>query len=148
MTAHAKRLGLFAWIYSGLLVLSSVSSIAFLLSFFGDLSGTFLQSSWEDFQEAFRSPLSVWYSVMFIVILASVVGAVVFIICSIVANFRMGLKLRRMPPPTRRSVIVSSILSLISSIFGGIFLLPFGVALCIYGVWFATNKAGRDYLAG
>jgi type III secretory pathway component EscU len=143
MSAHARRLGLFAWIYAALVVLSSISGLIFLKTFLGDLPFTFLEWSWDDFLNDLRSP----YSVMFIVFVVYIVLSAFFNIGTIVANLRMGFKLRGVRPPARKLINISSIFSLISSVLGGIFLLPFGTALCIYGLWFANNKAGREYLA-
>jgi hypothetical protein len=139
-TSHARKLGIFAWIYVVILVISVLLNADFVITFFGEMLKMGPSAFWDDLVHDLSSP----YGLMFIVFLVFVISAALIIIASIAANIRLGLRLRRVPTPTRRSVVISSILSLISSFFGGLFAVPFGTALCIYGLWFAfRSKEGR-----
>lgn len=69
-------------------------------------------------------------------------------ITSIVMNIKMGRRLRSDNPPAQRSVMITSIMSCCSVLFGGMLSGPFGAALGIYGIWFATSDVGKRYFAG
>lgn len=66
---------------------------------------------------------------------------------SIVMNFLAGKRLRKDVPVKKGFILATSIVNLISFMCGGIFLLPFGVALGVYGIWFSSSREGIAYLA-
>jgi hypothetical protein len=73
--------------------------------------------------------------------------AILGIVCMI-ANIRLGKRLRSQAPPSERSMIVSGILNCVSWVCGGIFLMPFGIALGVYGIWFSQSTVGKAYING
>jgi hypothetical protein len=63
-------------------------------------------------------------------------------------NIKLGRALRSANPPSPKRVIVTSIFNLCSFLCGGVFILPFGMALGIFGIVFATSESGKAFLNG
>jgi len=78
--------------------------------------------------------------------LFTVMGAIGLI--NVFLNIKLGRALRSSRPPSPKRVIVTSIFNLCSFICGGVFILPFGMALGIFGIVFATSENGKAYLNG
>ena len=140
---HAKRLGLFAYVYAGMLTLVTVASATlFLNTFLPTLKGSSVPT-FEEIFSTWRSP----YTQMFYVFVVLIIISLFFISSTVIANVRLGWKLRGGTRPTRRLVIVASVLSVVTSLFGGLLLIPFGCGLAGYGIWFAISQGGSEYLA-
>ena len=69
-------------------------------------------------------------------------------LASVLMNIKMGRRLRSGNPPTKRSVMITSILNCCAMLFGGIFSMPFGAAVGAYGIWFANSEVGKRYFEG
>ena len=135
---HANLLGIFAYVFAGfqglitllfglyLLFLGGLGVMAALDTRSGDVGGL----------------------VMMFVITAVFAGMFGLGLTSIIMNVKMGRRLRSGRPPTKRSVMTTSILNCCSLFFGGMMSLPFGAAVGAYGIWFATSDVGKRYLAG
>jgi hypothetical protein len=67
---------------------------------------------------------------------------------NVILNIKLGRALRSSRPPTPKRVIVTSIFNLCSFLCGGVFILPFGMALGIFGIVFASSEKGKAYLGG
>lgn len=134
---HANLLGLFFWIYSGLQALLFLFILLYA-GFMGFLTVMVAQEGKRDSEGAV---------VMLVVILAVFVVLLFIGLSSIVSNIIAGHGLRSGKPWARRWAMIASILSLFSFLCGGIFLLPFGVALGVYGLWFLTGAVGKYYFA-
>jgi len=135
--ARAKRFGIFCWIYAALLAMSGIGgilSLAFLLDSLRESSGGRL--SFDLLLSEFSQPFST-YHYMFFAFVAYVLIAAALILISIVANIRLGARLRSGILPSGRAIVLTSIVSAVSSVFAGLVLVPFGLALCVYGIWFA-----------
>ena len=71
-----------------------------------------------------------------------------FGITNVVLNIKLGRALRSNLLPTQKRVIVTSIFNICSFLCGGVFVLPFGMALGIFGLVFATSDNGKAFLNG
>ncbi|MEQ1761987.1 MAG: hypothetical protein ABL984_02465 [Pyrinomonadaceae bacterium] len=67
---------------------------------------------------------------------------------NVILNIRLGRALRSANPPSPKRVIVTSIFNICSFFCGGVFILPFGMALGIFGIVFASSEKGKAYLNG
>jgi hypothetical protein len=67
---------------------------------------------------------------------------------NVILNIKLGRALRSTTPPSSKRVIVTSIFNICSFLCGGVFILPFGMALGIFGIVFATSENGKAYLNG
>lgn len=67
---------------------------------------------------------------------------------NVILNIKLGRALRGPVPPTQKRVMVTSILNLCSFLCGGVFILPFGMALGIFGIVFASSEKGKAFLTG
>lgn len=135
---HTNLLSIFAWIYAGFQGVFVVFFLLFALLYGGMGIAMSLTAK--------NSELAglVVFAVMVILFAAiSVFG----LVCMI-ANIQMGRRLRSDTPPTQKRMIVTSILNFLSWACGGVFLMPFGIALGVYGLWFALSDLGKAYLAG
>lgn len=66
----------------------------------------------------------------------------------VILNIKLGRALRGPVPPTQKRVMVTSIFNLCSFLCGGVFILPFGMALGIFGIVWAVSEKGKAYLSG
>lgn len=82
----------------------------------------------------------------FVAALFSVMAAIG--LTNVILNIKLGRMLRGNRLPTQKRVIVTSIFNICSFMCGGVFILPFGVALGIFGIIFATSDKGKAYLNG
>ncbi len=134
---HANLLSIFCWVYAG------VQSLMFLLLLLvvlmmGGMSVFALIEGSEGSTEA-----SIMFGVIALIYLFILaIGGV-----SIVMNFLAGKRLRKNAPVKKGFILAASIMNLMSFICGGIFLLPFGVALGVYGIWFSLSPEGIAFLA-
>lgn len=67
---------------------------------------------------------------------------------NVILNLKLGRALRSNRPPTQKRVIVTSIFNICSFLCGGVFILPFGMALGIFGIVFASSEKGKAFLSG
>jgi hypothetical protein len=135
---HTNLLSIFAWIYAGLQGLFVVFFLLLVLLY----GGIGVASA-----ATFRS--SDVAGIVFIAIFAMLFVAIaIFGIACMIANIQMGRRLRSQNPPTQKRMIATSILNSISWVCGGMFLMPFGIALAVYGFWFALSETGKAYLEG
>lgn len=67
---------------------------------------------------------------------------------NVVLNIKLGRALRSSKLPSQKRVMVTSIFNICSFLCGGVFILPFGLALGIFGIVFATSEKGKAYLTG
>ena len=67
---------------------------------------------------------------------------------NVILNIKLGRALRSTTPPSSKRVIVTSIFNICSFLCGGVFILPFGMALGIFGIVFATSENGKAFLNG
>ena len=133
---HAKRFGVFCWIYAGLITLTGIASLISLTLLLRDLSPpTF---SFESLMHEFDQPWGYYHYIAF-AFFGFVIFEAALIVSAVLANFRMGSHLRKGVVVSKRSVVVTSILTALSSVFGGLLLLPIGIALGAYGIWFAMR---------
>lgn len=140
MTAkeHTNLLSIFAWVYAGIQGLF-VCLYLLLVLVYGGLGIAMTLSA----KQSDVAGLIIWGVVVLIFGLIAVMG----IVC-VISNIWLGKKLRSGTPPTQRSMIVTAILNFVSWICGGILLMPFGIALGIYGIWFAVSDVGKAFLEG
>lgn len=145
---HAKLFGIFAWVYAGLLGFSLLAATVSLINFtYGTLGDAARLPRLDEIADSFNGPYYI-YSVLVIGIVLFILLAFAFMLAALIANIRLGKKLRSQSLPTKRSIVVASALSLISSIFGGLMTLPFGSALFVYGLWFAFSGRGNEPAIG
>jgi hypothetical protein len=71
-----------------------------------------------------------------------------FGLTNVLLNIKLGRMLRSKRLPTQKRVIVTSIFNLCSFLCGGVFILPFGMALGIFGIVFASSDNGKAFLSG
>jgi hypothetical protein len=135
---HTNLLSIFAWVYAAL---QGVFVVFYLL--FGLLYGGIGIAMAFSAKRSDAAGL-----IIFGVIVALFVVICVFGLICMIANIRMGKQLRSNVPPTQRAMKVTSILNFLSWFCGGIFLMPFGIALGAYGLWFTLSDLGKAYLAG
>lgn len=135
---HANLLAILSWVYAGLQTLTFLILLTYLLAMGGLAVFTAAQGRTED---AFA--IVFWIVIIVLLAVLSAVG-----LASLIANIRLGRKLRGRFPPTQRTVIVTAILNFLSFLCGGIMLLPFGTALGVYGLWFALSETGKSFLSG
>ncbi len=86
---------------------------------------------------------------IFPVVMALIFGVLAaFGIISVWLNIKLGRMLRSTSLPTPKRIIVTSIFNICSFLCGGIFVAPFGMALGIFGIVFATSDNGKAFLSG
>lgn len=134
---HANLLSLFCWIYAG------IQSLMFLFI----LLVVLMMGGMSIFAAVEGSQGSTEASIMFGVIALIYLFILAIGAVSIVLNFLAGKRLRKNVPVKKGFILATSIMNLISFMCGGIFLLPFGVALGVYGIWFSSSAEGIAYLA-
>jgi hypothetical protein len=140
MTAkeHTNLLSIFSWVYAGIQGLF-VCLYLLLVLIYGGLGAAM----------AFTSKQSDAVALIMLGVFVLIFGliAILGIICMI-SNIRLGKQLRGDTPPTSRTMIVSGILNLVSWVCGGILLMPFGIGLGVYGLWFSQSDVGKAFLEG
>lgn len=147
-SSHSKLFGIFVWVYAGLLGFSLLAAIVSLINFtYGTLGDAARLPGLDEIADSFKGPYYV-YNLLFIGIVVFILLAFAFMLAALIANIRLGKKLRGQSLPTKRSIVVTSALSLISSIFGGLLTFPFGSALFVYGLWFAFSDRGNEPAIG
>jgi hypothetical protein len=130
---HAKALRIFSFIYSAIqLVFSLLVGAYVLLSIVAMLIV---------YNELVPAQLYIWAAIYIVLSFAALVGLVTAIL-----NFRQAVRLGKRDNASRALVIVTSIANIVSFLSVGIVILPVGLALGIYGVWFAFSQTGRSFL--
>ena len=140
MTAkeHTNLLSIFAWIYAGVQGIF-VCLYLLLVVIYGGLG----------IAMAFTAKQSEAAGLIMFGVFVLIFGAIAIMgILCMFSNIRLGKQLRGNTPPTQRSMIVSAILNLVSWVCGGIFLMPFGIGLGVYGIWFSQSDVGKAFLEG
>lgn len=140
MTAkeHTNLLSIFGWVYAGIQALF-VCLYIILVLMYGGMGAVMAFSA--------RQTDVAGMVMMFIMVVLFSLIAIVGLVC-VIANIWMGKRLRGDALPTQRSMIVIGILNCISWICGGMCLMPFGIALGAYGIWFGVSETGRAFLEG
>ncbi len=135
---HANLLSIFSWVYAGI---QGIFVLIFflLVVVYGGLGIAMAFTA----KNSEAAGLVVFGFFVFFFGLIFLFG----LICMI-ANIRMGRQLRGHRRPTQRSMMVVGILNCMSWVCGGIFLMPFGIALGAYGIWFGVSDTGRAFLEG
>lgn len=136
---HSNRLGLFSWIYAGILAASLTLNIVTFIYFYGSWIGTDSIPSFGELLSVGDSPYATKMVILFLLVVFGLLLALLLMLVIIILNIRLGKALRKGPQPTHRRLVVISILNLITSVVGGFLHLPFGVALGIYGLWYAFS---------
>jgi len=134
----ANLLSIFSFIFAGLQGMALLFIGLYALMMFGVLIMGAANGS-NGNAEAFIVPV-------FITGLFAIMGAIGLTI--VILNIKLGRALRGPRPPTPKRVIVTSIFNICSFLCGGVFILPFGMALGIFGIVFATSDNGKAFLAG
>jgi hypothetical protein len=80
-------------------------------------------------------------SIALVLGLAAIAGLITAIM-----NVRMAQRLGMRLNASRGLVIATSIANIVSFLTGAIVVLPLGVGLGIYGLWFGCSQTGRSYL--
>jgi len=134
----ANLLSIFSFIFAGIqgLALLFIGLYALLMAFI--LVSSLMSGTSSDL-EGFLVP-------GLIAVVFAIMGAVG--LTNVLLNVKLGRALRSSRPPTQKRIVVTSIFNICSFLCGGVFILPFGVALGIFGIVFATSEKGRAYLSG
>jgi hypothetical protein len=135
---HSNLLSIFAWVYAGIQGLF-VCIYLLLVVLYGGLGAAMAY----DAKQSDAAGLILFGVIVLIFAAIGIIG----LICMI-SNIRLGKQLRGTRPPTQRSMIVSGILNCISWVCGGVLLMPFGIALGVYGIWFSQSDVGKAFLEG
>lgn len=140
MTAreHTNLLSIFAWVYAAIQSIFVCIYLLLILIYGGLGIAMALDAKGND-----TAGLIMFG---FIVLLFGFV-AIMGIVC-VIANIRLGKRLRSERPLTPRSMIVTAILNCVSWACGGILLMPFGIGLGVYTIWFSQWDAGKAFLDG
>lgn len=140
MTAreHANLLSIFAWVYAGIQSLFVGLYLLIILLYGGVGIAMALDSKGDD-----AAGLVIF---AFFVLLFGLI-ALLGIVC-LISNIWFGKRLRSVFPPTQRSMILTAILNCVSWVCGGILLMPIGIGLGIYAIWFSQWDAGKAFLEG
>jgi hypothetical protein len=133
---HANLLSIFFWIYS-VIQLFAVLLIGLYVGIMGFAT---VAIALEGKKEAMSGGIMLGIIVL-VFLLITLIG-----LLSLIVNIVAGYGLRKSRSWARRWGIIASIMSIFSFICGGIFLLPFGTALGIYGLWFFLNEENKQYL--
>jgi len=136
---HANLLGIFFWVYAaiqGLLILLILGYTGYMSSLIGGIENTGNNSNNADE----KTVLAILTAVLIVIILV--------LICSMILNIATGYGLRKERFWAKRWGIIATILTMISSVFGGMLLMPFGMALGIYGLWFFISDTGKQFFKG
>ena len=126
---HANLIGVFSWILAG------IQGFVFLLfSLYILIFGIAVIAAMLDPANKDNSGLVV------LAIVVAVIGLLAaFGLASVIANIVIGRRIRGNSPPKPRSLVIMAILNCCSFLCGGIMVWPFGIALGIYQIWFATS---------
>jgi hypothetical protein len=134
---HANLLSIFSWILAGIQGFMFLFLALYVVIFGAMTVLTFLNAKQSD-----PAGIAVIAGILLLVGLLALFG----LIC-IVANIRMGKRLRGGEPPSQRSLIGTAILNMLSFLCGGIMVMPFGIALGVYSLWFALSDPGKAFLS-
>lgn len=137
---QAETLGLFFWIYSGLQAVFALFYVAIILIY--GVSGVLMLVNARNASDAAPAfGMIIVFVIFFAIIL--LLGVV-----SMVLNIKAGKQLRGPGIASKNAIIAASIGSIVSFICGGICILPFAVAMGVYGIWFAVSETGNAYFSG
>lgn len=135
---HANLLSIFSWIYAGVQGIF-VALFVLIVLLYGGMG----------IAMAFTAKHSDLGGLVVFGVMVLLFGFIaVFGLICMIANIRMGKQLRGMTPPTQRSMLFTGILNCVSWFCGGIMLMPFGIALGAYGIWFGVSEKGNAFLEG
>ena len=135
---HANLLGIFAYIFAGIQFLITLFFGLYVLLMGGLGLMIALGGKAEDAG-----------GVVMMFVFAALFGLLCAVgLASVAMNIKMGRRLRSDSPPTQRSVMITSIINCCSMFFGGIFSMPFGAAIGVYGIWFAASDVGKRFFDG
>lgn len=134
----ANLLSIFSFIFAGIQGLALIFIGLYALMMFGILIAGATSGSNAD-AGAYIVPA-------FIAVLFGVMAAIG--LTNVILNIKLGRALRGPVPPTPKRVMVTSIFNLCSFLCGGVFILPFGMALGIFGIVWSVSDKGKAYLNG
>jgi hypothetical protein len=134
---HANMLGIFFWVLAGIQGLF-LGVIVIYLGYFGHLI------SQADRGTA-KMPKDAAMALTVMGVFVGLYLLVAFSFC--VTNVAAGWGLRNDRPWARRWVTIASIMAFLSFLSGGLLLMPVGIALGVYGVWFVFGDYGNYYFA-
>jgi hypothetical protein len=135
---QANLLSIFSFIFAGIQGMALLFIGLYALVMFGVLIVGLVSGPSED-AGAYIVPA-------FIAVLFGVMTGVG--LTNVILNIKLGRALRSSRPPTHKRVMVTSIFNLCSFLCGGVFILPFGMALGIFGIVFASSEKGKAFLSG
>lgn len=135
---HANLLSIFAFVFAGIQGLIFLFIALYVLLMGGMMIAGALNSTRSD-----AAGMVIWIMLILLFAALASIG-----LTTVISNIRLGKKLRSGFPPTKRFLVVTSILNICSFLCGGMLVLPFGTALGIYGLWFANSDVGKVYLSG
>ena len=132
---HANLLGIFAYVFAGIQSLITMFFGLYVLIMGGLGVMVALDARANDAG-----------GVVMMLVFTAIFGVLCALgLTSIIMNIKMGRRLRSDDPPTKRSVMITSILNCCAMLFGGMFSMPFGAAVGVYGIWFASSDVGKRY---
>lgn len=135
---QANLLSIFSFIFAGIQGLALLFIGLYALMMFGVLIAGLLNDS--------RGEPGAYLVSAFIAVLFGIMAGVG--LTNVILNIKLGRALRSRRPPTPKRVMVTSIFNLCSFLCGGVFILPFGMALGIFGIVFASSDKGKAFLTG
>ncbi len=140
MTAreHTNLLSIFAWVYAAVQSIFVCIYLLLILIYGGLGIAMALDAKGND-----AAGLIIFGLFVLFFGLIAILG----IIC-VISNIWLGKRLRSSRPPTQLSMIVTAIVNCISWACGGILLMPFGIGLGVYAIWFSQWDAGKAFLQG
>lgn len=139
--AHAKRLGLLLQIYAGVLSVSVALSLISFVYFYGSWFDRRMVPSVDDLSLEGPYAYTVW---LMLAVLGGLVLGFIFMLVTIVVDFRLGKRLRSGIAGSPRSIVVASTFNIASGLLGGILLFPLGTALGVYGLWYRFSSRKTD----
>lgn len=135
---QANLLSIFSFIFAGIQALA-----LFLIGLYMFVMIAMMASS---LLSATNTEPAVYIFPIFLTVLFAVL--VTFGAVNVWLNVKLGRMLRSSHLPTQKRVVVTSIFNICSFLCGGIFIMPFGMALGIFGIVFANSDKGKAFLNG
>lgn len=132
---HANLLGIFFWIFAGLQALITLVWVL-VAGFFGFAAFSIAQENRSGNGEATA------FITVIVVVFALI--ALVALACATL-NIFAGIGLRRQKSWARSVALIASITSIISSLFMGVWAIPIGLSVGIYGLWFILSDDGKFF---
>src|SRR5688572_11162234 len=130
---HANLLGIFAYVFAGIQSLITLFFGLYVLLMGGVGLAIALGGNPEDVE-----------GIVMMFLFAAIFGVFFAMgLVSVIMNIKMGRRLRSGTPPSKRSVMITSIMNCVA-----LYSMPLGGALGGYGMWFANSDSGKRYFEG